>query len=583
MKHKQIVRAGCILAVILNLIGCETDPENIAKWKAEGNTEKLTQVLKDSRQFVRLDAIVALGALNDEKAVAPLGALLQDHDVVIVHASIDALAAIGTPSIEPYMLTAITLPTEPARLTAAKVLGQLKSKHAVKPLCIALNDDFENIARAAAISLGQIGDPKAIPALSKTASKGSVRLRLASTTSIRTIGGKTAIKALAEAMDDISIAVRNEAIVGLIDAGDAAEPVALNALSSRNDYSRECALSILRGIHKIPTLGNDAVWYQLASLSEGDTAKYNKEDARKIAKIANGQDALIAALSYPSKTIREHAFQALETIGEPAAAPLIAAAAFANPDAIEWLNGRSNWAGAPAWQLDLWGAATALSPIFEVDQHRARLLAEESSTTEDMLRSTDFRPTRELIPLLINQMAILESKDQKDNKSATLRRDLTVRKLRAYKQRSKLPLMAAVYDDDIQIAAQAATILILIKDDPRTIHAVIDSFSKRVEAGERLSATPFHAAMLQLNRPEADALLLRIRPNPAEAIRIFEKKFPGIRVSNIEMPPPDKVIQAEGFRLKYMIDGRAKELKVIFQPNAEGDWVPNPPLPDELP
>ncbi|MDF7826149.1 HEAT repeat domain-containing protein [Pontiellaceae bacterium B12227] len=583
MKISHFIRIALGSCLALSLVSCETEPDDIAKWKAEGNTGKLVKTLTDSRQFMRLDAINALAELKDETSVDPLGALVQDPDVVIVHKAIDALAAIGTPSTEKYMLQAITLPTNPARLTAAKALGSLKSTQAVDLLAQALNDEYENIAAAAAASLGQIGDPKAIPALAETVTKGSVRLRGASAASIRAIGGADAIEPLTAAMADISIKVRNEAIAGLIEAGDAAEPVALKALSSHNDYDRECALSILKGIGKIPTTGNNAVWYQLASLSIGENPKIQREEARKLAAIDNGLDALVAAAAHPSEAIREHAFQALETVGEPAAGPLAAAVSSANPDAAKWFNGRSEWAGAPAWQLDLWGAATALNPTFELDKREARLLVSDGDTTADMLRSKEFRPTRELIPLLINHMATSASEDIKVVKAADGRRELAFRKLRAYKQRSKFPLMAAVYDDDFQIAAFAAKILVTYDDDVRTKEAVIESFAQRVESGEKVSGTALHDAMLELNDPEVDTLLLKIRPNPAEAVRTLERKFPGTRVSNIPLPPPNKVIPAEPFRLKYIVNGRTRELKVVFRPNEDGDWVPNPPLPDELP
>ncbi|MDF7809616.1 HEAT repeat domain-containing protein, partial [Pontiellaceae bacterium B12219] len=267
------------------------------------------------------------------------------------------------------MLQAITFNTDPARLTAAKTLGVLRSEKAVDPLIAALNDKYENIAVAAAISLGQIGDPKAITALSETARRGSVRLRGASAASIRSIGGEAAIQALATGMGDLSVKVRNQSVAGLIEEGEAAEPVALAALKSDNDYTRESAVSILKGINKVPTTGEHAVWFQLSVLSLGESPVIQRDEAQELANIENGMNALIEAVSHPAPAIREHAFLALETIGEPAAAPLVAAAGSAGPEARQWFSKRSKWAGDPAWQLDLWGAATALNPSFTIDRY----------------------------------------------------------------------------------------------------------------------------------------------------------------------------------------------------------------------
>ncbi|MDF7808773.1 hypothetical protein P4E94_15095 [Pontiellaceae bacterium B12219] len=211
-----------------------------------------------------------------------------------------------------------------------------------------------------------------------------------------------------------------------------------------------------------------------------------------------------------------------------------------------------------------------------------RLLRGDDDETTSLLKSEKFRPDRELIPLLIEQMASSDSEDEKTVKAAGNRQTLAFRKLRAYRQRSELPLLAAVNDDDLQLAALSARILVELNDD-RATRTVLDSVSRRIAAGENLSGTPFQDALLELNTPEADAFLLQIRPNSAVAIKTLEKKFPGTNFSNMQLPPSGKVIEAEPFLLKYMTDGRAKELRVIFRPDENGNWVPNPPQPDELP
>ncbi|MDF7809617.1 HEAT repeat domain-containing protein [Pontiellaceae bacterium B12219] len=101
MKSVSLVKFASVVLAALVLSGCEPKPADIQKWKAEGNTSKLIKALKDSRQFIRLDAIAALEELKAEKAVAPLGALIKDPDVVVVHKSLAALATIGTLQLNP--------------------------------------------------------------------------------------------------------------------------------------------------------------------------------------------------------------------------------------------------------------------------------------------------------------------------------------------------------------------------------------------------------------------------------------------------------------------------------------------------
>ncbi|QBG46023.1 HEAT repeat domain-containing protein [Verrucomicrobia bacterium S94] len=394
-----------LAATAILLAGCQPNPDDIETWKAENNTGRLIKALNDERQFMRLQAIEALKELNAENAVNPLGALLKDTDAVVVHSAIEALAAINTPSIEPYMLQAVTFDTEPARRTAARALGNLKSTEAVEALIAALDDTYENVGVEAAVALGKIGDAKALSALGEAAEKGSVRYRAACVASIRQIGGSGATDLLFAALNDPSTRVHNEAVAGLIEQGDKVEAKALLMLRSPNDHARQGALTILDKTGKVPTVGNDRVWYCLADLAVGVNPEIRRSAALEIATIEGAAEPLLEALAHPNEVIREHAFIAIEFIGKSAAAPALAAAAAANPEASKWLNGRNTWPGAPAWQLDLWGAATALNPFFLLNARQVILLNDTGKPTIDLLRSDDFRPRREIIPLLIRQMA----------------------------------------------------------------------------------------------------------------------------------------------------------------------------------
>lgn len=571
-------------AAALLLTGCEPKPEDIKAWKTEKNSAKLVKTLGDERQFMRLEAIAALEEIQAAGAVDDLGRLLSDPDVVVVHRAIDALAAIGTPDIEKYMLQALTFDTDPARLTAAKALGGLKSTAAVEPLANALDDQYETVTVAAAVSLGQIGDARAVPALAERSVSGSARLRGTCTAAIRQIGGEAALEPLADLMGDTSMKVRNEAVNGLIDLGAPAVPAALQALRSENNYERQSALAVLDGLDKVPAGGNDLVWYRLADLSVGENPDIQREAGCALGGIEGAETALIEAAAHPFFAIREHAVLGLETIGEPAAEPLLAAAeAGAEPDARKWLAGRKNWAGAPAWQIDLWAAAAALNPSFHIDARQARLLQDDGKSAEDLLRSKDFHPKREVIPLLIKQLAASDGEEEMLVKTADTRRTLAFRKLRANKYTAKLPLLAALQDDDLQIAANAAKVLVTIEDDPAALEAVISEFAARIDRGKDLHNTPFYDALVKLELPEADELILKVRPDAAGAMYAFRKQYPGVQVSNMSMPEGKQHPTAEPFRLKYLTDGRAHEMRVIFRPNEDGDWVPEPPLPDELP
>jgi len=85
-----------------------------------------------------VSAVVALGALEDKRAVQPLIAMLKDEKDFI-------------------------------RSTAVIALGRVGSRQAVKPLIDALNSEAENVRRSAAFALGDLGDIRALPGLERLA------------------------------------------------------------------------------------------------------------------------------------------------------------------------------------------------------------------------------------------------------------------------------------------------------------------------------------------------------------------------------------------------------------------------------
>ena len=99
MKRKRFILFTLLaLVATLGLVGCSRTIDDIAKWKAKGNIEKLIQALEDPKVEVRQAAAVALGELKAEPAVDALAVLFSDPEERVTLAAVDALAAIGTDS-----------------------------------------------------------------------------------------------------------------------------------------------------------------------------------------------------------------------------------------------------------------------------------------------------------------------------------------------------------------------------------------------------------------------------------------------------------------------------------------------------
>jgi HEAT repeat protein len=582
----KLVRIWAILfacVTLLGLTGCKTTPEDIEAWKKGGNVTKLVGALNDSQQFIRLSAIEALVELDAQEATPGLAALFTDSDQVIVHKSIKAVAALGDPSLEPFMLPVLKFETAEARTTAATALGNLKSQTALQPLIEALNDSHPDVIAASAEALGTIGDPAAIPALTEKTGDSTFNIRFAAVQSIAQIGGPDSIDPLVVVLGDFSEKVRLAAIQGLTAQPDLAGAYAIKALRSPSHLERSSALLILKETGQTPKSGADQIWHKLASWTMGEKPKIDPAKAEELVRLDHAAEVLLEAVILEDDAVRSYAILALELIGEPVAADVATQAGLsAKANAIAWYKGRNDWPGAPNWKIDLWGGLTALDPAFELNKRTVHVLENGGIPLENMLKSKQFKAEPELIPLLIGLFRSTESDDKKDIEFNRQCRKKIVIHLKNAGKPAILPLLTALDDEDISISTHAIKTLVQM-DDPRAKQAIIDTFNKRRESGENLAGTEFFDTVVELNWPELEEGLLKIRPNAELAIRTAEKKYSGIRFSNIPLQfEVDLNKQVAPFRLNYLKDGKSTELKVIFRPDENGNWVPTPPLPDDL-
>lgn len=583
MKQMHTIVSTTLLTALLSLTGCDTGPDDIEAWKKSGNTPKLILALNDSQQFIRIGAIDALEELKATDATPALVALFTDSDQVIAHKSIDAAIAIGAPSLEPSILPVLTFETAQAREAAAISLGNFKSKAAVKPLSEALDDKHKEVVIAAAEALGKIGNPQAISALAAKTGDSTFDIRMAAVGSIAQIGGPEATTALAAVMGDFSEKIRIAVVAALVQQGESAIPFALKALRSPNHLERESALLILNETENVPTFGSDLVWYRLASLTTGERPSIMPEKAIELGRIEQSADALLEAVIFEDPVVRQYAILALEQADE-AIANNVASLAEQNTtgDANTWFRNRTEWPGAPDWKIDLWGGLTALNPEFKLNPRTLQILEDRESGMRNMLASKQFKAKREIIPHLIAVFRSSDSEDKIELEFDQKCRNLTLIKLKQAGRSAMLPLMVSLNDDDLSIAAYSAKTLVQI-DDPRSKQAVVDAFEKRLDDGEQLAGTPFYDAMLQLDLPEVNELIIKVRPNAELVLRTVESKYTGIKFSNVPLQfdvDPNKLVAP--FLLKYLKDGKAAELKIIYRPDEDGNWVPTPPLPDDL-
>ena len=125
----------------------------------------LIKALKDKDHNVRLSAANALGRIGDEKAVGPLIIALQDRRLIVVTEVTKALVKIGDTRVKEiaikHLIQILKIYDAIAKSLTIQTLASI-GEPAVEPLIQALEDENLFVRWGAASALGLIGDTRAV-------------------------------------------------------------------------------------------------------------------------------------------------------------------------------------------------------------------------------------------------------------------------------------------------------------------------------------------------------------------------------------------------------------------------------------
>ncbi len=602
MKQKSFALLPIFaMLLLLGLTGCSRTVDDVANWKTKGNIEKLIKALADPKVEVRVAATEALGELKAEAAVNNLASMFNDSEEEVIVAAVNALAATGSLSTTTPLIAALKLDYPMARTTAAISLGEHKATGAVLQLSEALNDSEAGVQLVAAVSLGQIGAEKGSPALVDKLSNSSTELRMACATALGLTGGDVAIEGLIEALADDNAGIAKIAVASLVQLGKPVTPFALVALKNDNSKIRKGSIAVLRGIKAVPLTGTNMIWYKLAQISVDQKGQIDLKVVQTFVKMGDDSiDTLLEAVAHSVPEFREHASLALEKMGNTSTAKAAEAAKTgSNSNARTWLKNHSKWKGAPAWQLDLWSSLAALNPDFNIDKAISNSMEMQARAAFNIIISPTFKPSRAYIPLLIDLLGdetippppqpdydadgIPIIKKAVDRFRGEANQQVAKEKLADAGYLATLPLIAAIEDPNELIAGHAAEIL-GEQREKRALKSLMKVVGRKIKEGEQLTTSPFYTALQKMEAPEAEPLLLKIRPSPDRAMHVFEHKYSGIRPISAETKDETgHLSQPVKFRLGYLDKGRVGELMITFAKNGDGDWKPSPALAEQLP
>jgi HEAT repeat protein len=128
--------------------------------------DPLVKALGHPGATARRNAAWALGALDDQRAVAPLLGSLRDTDDDVRKQASWALGALDDARAVQPLIGALRDPASVVRRQAAWALGAIDDSTAVDALVAALKDNDAQVREQSAWALGAIGDGRASAALS---------------------------------------------------------------------------------------------------------------------------------------------------------------------------------------------------------------------------------------------------------------------------------------------------------------------------------------------------------------------------------------------------------------------------------
>ncbi|MFZ9012213.1 MAG: HEAT repeat domain-containing protein, partial [Anaerohalosphaeraceae bacterium] len=252
MFGKYVITAA--MALLMGLTGCSRTVEDVAKWEASENVEKLIGALSDPKMEVREAALHSLGELREESAIDDIAACFNDPEDRVVLAAVNTLVNMESRATVTPLIAALKLDIPDAQTAAAEALGSLKAPSAVRPLAERLNSDSEEELLVVITALGKIGRQAGSRPLRDTlSSASSTTIRKACIDALISTGGPIAYEALVNTLADNDPIIREAAEISLVKIGDPAVPSIIGGLHSDDPGIRRASVALLSDLDAIPT------------------------------------------------------------------------------------------------------------------------------------------------------------------------------------------------------------------------------------------------------------------------------------------------------------------------------------------
>ena len=349
----------------------------------------LVRSLDDPDANVRFHAIEALGRIRSREAAVPLAAIAESRDFSVAFAALDALALIGEPSVAPRIVP--LLDDELLQPAAAEALARVGGEEVVGPLAVLLREPGASTvigANALATLHARLeadhGEGELVADLARTSLSPAAAEHLGAAIALTDDAGLPALATVlgwidAPGVDETLAALlprlplRRSIADVLARRGARAVPALLGALRAEDAETRKAAASALGRI------GSATALDPLVALLD-DEPDVAVVAAGALGGIGDGRafEPLLAHLDHPQAAVRQAVVAALNSIGHPEmGARVVALLAHPSPNVRE---GAAKIAG-------YFGYAESLEPLLalcaDADESVQRTAVEQLAHLDD--------------------------------------------------------------------------------------------------------------------------------------------------------------------------------------------------------
>jgi serine/threonine-protein kinase len=256
----------------------------LGKFDHERVRDALLPLLRDPVKQVRLAALVSLGKLSVPMSAQPITEILdRDKDFNIQSKVIETLSRINAPDLINYLLQMLQNDSEDIRRAAVEVLNNIGSEKAVKDLFNSLRDQDWWVRSRAADALAAIGGEMVIKVVLSLIKSDDEFLRRSAVEIINKLKDDRAVEHLIEALEDDDWWVRERAADALADMGEQrALPLMLEMLNKHPESSPGT-------IESIAKLGGEKAVKPLLAALQNSEVKNKKTIIRTLESLTNSK------------------------------------------------------------------------------------------------------------------------------------------------------------------------------------------------------------------------------------------------------------------------------------------------------